>query len=81
MSETASYASNADLKTFPQKLYERAFYSLPEVAVRIGCTRRFLENRIADGELKVFRPSRGLVRISAVEFDRWVESYSAKGTA
>ena len=56
-----------------------AFLSLPEAAEQIGCTRRFLETRIEDGELSVFRPSKRLVRIKRTEFDRWVEAFSTKG--
>jgi excisionase family DNA binding protein len=64
-----------------QNTTEREFLSLNAAAEKIGCTRRFLETRIEDGELKVFRPSRRLVRISRAEFDRWVETYSTKGGA
>ena len=61
--------------------FDRGFASLNEAAKEIGCSRRFLEMRIEDGELKVFRPSKRLVRIKRSELDRWVESYSAtKGT-
>jgi excisionase family DNA binding protein len=55
---------------------ERAFISLQEAAQEIGCTRRFLERRIEDGEFAVFRPSRRLVRVARGELNRWVESYS-----
>ena len=54
----------------------RAFLSLVEAAQEISCTRRFIEKRIEDGEISVFRPSRRLVRIKRSEFDRWVESFS-----
>ena len=57
---------------------ERAFLSLLEAAETIGCTRRFLEKRIEDGELAVFRPSKKLVRISRAEFTRWVDSFTAR---
>jgi len=57
---------------------EPAFLSLADAAKQIGCTRRFLETRIEDGEISVFRPSKRLVRIKRTEFDRWVESFSAK---
>ena len=57
---------------------ERAFLSLPEASETIGCTRRFLEKRIDDGELSVFRPSKRLVRIKRAEFDRWCESYTSR---
>ena len=57
----------------------RAFLSLAEGAQEINCTRRFLEKRIEDGEIRVFRPSRRLVRIKRSEFDRWIESFSTRG--
>lgn len=57
-----------------------AFLTLNEAAREIGCTRRFLETRIEDGELTVFRPSRRLVRLKRAELDRWVESFSHKGS-
>lgn len=56
------------------------FLSLREAAAEIVCSRRFLETRIEDGELKVFRPSKRLVRIQRSELERWVESYSSKGS-
>lgn len=58
---------------------EREFLSLKAAAEKIGCTRRFLETRIEDGELSVFRPSRRLVRIARAELDRWVDQYTRKG--
>jgi excisionase family DNA binding protein len=59
----------------------RAFLSLEEAAIEIGCTRRFLEKRIEDGEIRVFRPSKRLVRIRRTELDRWIEGYSTTGAA
>jgi len=56
----------------------RSFLSLNEAAAMLDCSRRFLEIRIEDGELRVFRPSKRLVRIKRTELERWVESYSAK---
>jgi len=58
---------------------ERAFLSLREAALEIGCTRRFLEKRIEDGEIAVFRPSRRLIRIARGELNRWIASYSHGG--
>jgi excisionase family DNA binding protein len=58
-----------------------AFLTISEAAAEISATRRFLEQKISDGELKVFRPSRRLVRISRAEFDRWIEEFSTKGGA
>jgi excisionase family DNA binding protein len=57
----------------------RKFLSLRDAACEIGATRRFLERRIEDGELAVFRPSRRLVRVSRAELDRWIASYSHGG--
>ncbi len=72
--------------TYPQQLSTApaplsAFLSLRDAAEQIGCTRRFLETRIEDGELAVFRPSKRLVRIKRTEFDRWIEEFSRKGGA
>ena len=62
----------------PDDRSRAAFLSLNQAATMLDCSRRFLEMRIEDGELKVFRPSKRLVRIKRSELDRWVESYSAK---
>jgi excisionase family DNA binding protein len=56
-----------------------AFLTLAEAAEEIGCTRRFLETRIEDGELKVFKPSSRLVRVRRVELERWIERHSFGG--
>jgi excisionase family DNA binding protein len=58
---------------------ERQFLTLAEAAEEIGCTRRFLETRIEDGELRVFRPSTRLVRVRRAELERWIERYSFGG--
>lgn len=55
------------------------FLTLAAVAEEIGCTRRFLETRIEDGELKVFRPSSGLIRVRRAELEKWIERYSFGG--
>lgn len=60
---------------------ERLFLSLDEAAREINCTRRFLEGKIRDSEIKVFRPSRRLVRVARAELDRWIEEFSSKGAA
>jgi excisionase family DNA binding protein len=57
----------------------REFLTLAEVAEMIGCTRRFLETRIQDGELKVFRPSSRIVRVRKSELERWIEQFSSGG--
>jgi excisionase family DNA binding protein len=57
----------------------RAFLTIAEAAAELGCTRRFLEMRIEDGELAVFRPSTRLVRIRRAELDRWVQAYTTGG--
>lgn len=59
----------------------RPFLTIHEAAASIPCSRRFLEKRIEDGELEVFRPSKRLVRIKRTEFDRWIEEFSRKGGA
>jgi excisionase family DNA binding protein len=67
---------NCAIKSAP-----RAFLTISEAASTLGCTRRFLETRIEDGEIKVFRPSKRMVRIRATEFERFVEAYSFGGTS
>lgn len=62
--------------TEPKQASERAYLSLREAAQEICATRRFIEKRIEDGEITVFRPSRRLVRVSRIELNRWIESYS-----
>ncbi len=57
----------------------RPFLTLAEAAEEIGCTRRFLERRIEDGELRVFRPSTRLIRIRRTELEKWIERYSFGG--
>ena len=59
----------------------RAFITLNEAAEEICCTRRFLEKRIEDGEIRVFRPSKRMVRVSREELERWIAFYSHGGTA
>lgn len=59
----------------------QAFLSIEQVAQMLGCTRRFIETRIEDGELRVFRPSKRLVRIRRTEFERWVEAFSSQCSA
>ena len=54
----------------------RAFLTLDQAAETIGCTRRFIEERVKDGEIQAFRPSARMVRIHRKEFDRWVEEFS-----
>ncbi len=72
---------NEEETMFSQMENVRGFYTLKEIAKMIGSTRRFLELRIADGELKVFRPSSRFVRVRAVEFNRWVEQFSSRSGA
>ncbi|KAB2638202.1 MAG: helix-turn-helix domain-containing protein [Verrucomicrobia bacterium] len=64
--------------TEPKQASERAYLSLSEAADQLGCTRRFLEKRIDDGEIARFAPSKRLVRIKRTELDRWIESYTAR---
>jgi excisionase family DNA binding protein len=56
----------------------REFLTLQQASEEIGCTRRFLEKRIEDGELAIFKPSKRLVRVRRHEFNRWVDSYTAR---
>ncbi len=65
--------------TQPTSTTPRAFLSIAEAAAEIGCTRRFLETRIEDGEINVFRPSSRLVRIKRAELDRWIDSFTSTG--
>ena len=58
---------------------ERQFLTLAEAAEEIGCTRRFLETRIEDGEPRVFKPSTRLVRVRRAELEKWIERYSFGG--
>jgi excisionase family DNA binding protein len=57
----------------------RPFITLDEAAGELGCTRRFIEKRIEEHDIRVFKPSANLVRISRVEWRRWIESYSYGG--
>jgi excisionase family DNA binding protein len=54
------------------------FVTLDDAADELGCTRRFLESRIEDGELSIFRPSARLVRIDRAELDRWIEAFTVR---
>ena len=56
-----------------------AFITLDDAAKMIGCCRRFLEKRIADGEIKAFKPSKRIVRIRLAELERFIECYSSGG--
>lgn len=60
-----------------------AFLSLNAAAGTLGCTRRFLEKRITEGEIAIFHPSARLIRIRRTELERWIASYThgAKGTS
>lgn len=59
----------------------KAYLTLAEFAAELDCTTRFLEKRIEDGEIKVFRPSSRLIRIARSECNRWIESYTSTGKA
>jgi excisionase family DNA binding protein len=56
----------------------REFLTLRQASDEIGCTRRFLEKRIEDGELALFKPSKRLVRLHRKELNRWIESYTCR---
>ena len=53
-----------------------AFLTLNEAAGWLGCTRRFLETRIDDGEIAVFHPSARLIRIRRTELERWITRFT-----
>jgi excisionase family DNA binding protein len=57
----------------------RDFLTLPEAAEIVGCSRRFLEKKIRDGELRAFKPSSRIARIRKVELERWIELRSLGG--
>lgn len=67
MSTTQTETTEADLS---------AFMTLNEAASTIGCTRRFLEKRILDGEIAVFHPSARMLRIRRSEFERWIAAFT-----
>jgi len=56
----------------------REFLTLRQASDEIGCTRRFLEKRIEDGELATFKPSKRLVRLPRKELNRWIETYTCR---
>lgn len=64
------------MNTFNTQNGQKAFVSVAEAATEIGCTRRFLERRISDGEIAVFRPSKRLIRIRRSELEKWVETFT-----
>ena len=80
MNSTAPKLTNPDTtqRSLGGSPPERAFITLTEAAKQLNCSRRFLEKRAEDGELKLFRPSRRLVRIKFEDLNQWIESYSAK---
>lgn len=46
---------------------------LPEVATRLGTSRRFLEKQIAAGHLKVLKLSARCVRVRLSDLTDWME--------
>lgn len=58
----------------------REYLTLTEAAELLGVTRRFLERRIDDGEISVFKPSSRLVRLRRVELERWVDRCTRRRT-
>lgn len=59
----------------------REFFSVAEVAEKVGLSRRFVDQCIADGELLCFRPSTRVVRIRASELERWIAEFSSRKSA
>jgi hypothetical protein len=55
------------------------FLKLREAAIKISATTRFLQRRIACGEIQVLNPSRRMVRISRAELSRWIQRYTHGG--
>lgn len=58
-----------------------AFLSIEQACRELGVSRRFLEGRIADRELKTFKPSARMVRIRRSELERWIELHSSERVA
>lgn len=58
----------------------KAFLTLNDASAELGCSRRFLEKRIEDGEILVTKPSSKMVRIRRKEWERWVESYTSRNS-
>jgi excisionase family DNA binding protein len=54
-----------------------AIYSKREVAALLGVTPRYLERVIASGKLRVFKPSRKLVRISGKDVAAWLDAHAS----
>jgi excisionase family DNA binding protein len=59
----------------------QTFISIDDAAAELDVTRRFLESRIADGELRVFKPSARLVRIKRTDLENWIERFTKNSAA
>lgn len=68
-------------KALPPLVGAKPYLSVDEAAQEIGVTRRFLETRINDHEIAVFKPSARLVRIRRVDLERWVEQFTVTKSA
>lgn len=55
----------------------KQFLTPKEVAEEVGCSRRYIDQCITEGLIKVFRPSNRIVRIRRSEMERWVEEFSS----
>ena len=55
---------------------QKEFLTIAEAAETIGCTRRFLEKRIANDEIATFHPSARLIRIRRIELERWISRFT-----
>ncbi len=64
------------MKPTPIGNQPRAFLTLNEAADVLGCTRRFLEQRIRDGEIAIFHPSPRMIRIRHTELERWIAQFT-----
>ena len=73
-------AYEAEAIAFDRELSQgpKEFLTLNDASAELGCSRRFLEKRIEDGEIRVTKPSSKMVRIRRKEWERWVESYTSQ---
>lgn len=71
------------MRPIPNENEPSAFLTLNQAAGTIGCTRRFIEERIKDGEITIFRPSARLIRIRRTDLERWISTFThgVKGTS
>ena len=56
------------------EIVTREWYSIKEVAHRLGANTALIERLVASGQLKASRVGKKLIRIHQAELDRYVES-------